>query len=197
MNIKELSKFVWDNSECINFGSSNQWDSSIFKNKWAKSESPEFFNKWQNSTSGWYWFLVDMTYDEMHNVEKPSTLPDKGFHIRELTDGNREIFGDSLLCSSSDNMLVIYNGHADTVTGRIRSHFALNNNKTGAIGLHHYRSLSIKRWQVKFFSLPSIPLYLPPENYHRLEFLINSETGRGAVESAWRANYGWPVLCKT
>ncbi|WP_157679533.1 hypothetical protein [Methylovulum psychrotolerans] len=195
MTINELSEFVWQNSLSIDFGAKPTWNVNLFlQEEWAKSQS--FSDKWLEASSGWYWFLIEMSYDELHKIKKPPTLPEKGCDIGLLTHEHLGIFGNSLLCSPlTDNMLVIYNGHEKNVTSRIRSHFALNNQKTGAIGIKHY-PLSLRRWQVRFFSLPCIPPDTEKNIQDALGLLINSKPGRCAIETAWRSNNGWPILCK-
>lgn len=193
MNIAEIAKYVWENSQNIDFGSNDDWPRDLFTKKWAKGQP--FEGVWNRSGAGWYWFLLDMTYDEMHKVAKPSSLPQSGCDIGLITHENREIFKDSLLCPAIEyEMVVVYNGHENNVTARIRSHFALNNNRTGALGLWHY-PLSKRRWQVKLFSAPCFQS-IEDGDKRQIEFLRNSSNGRCAVESAWRANYGWPILCK-
>lgn len=193
MDINEIAKYVWDNSLLIDFGESDQWDLALFTTDWSKSKP--FKEAWKKSGPGWYWYAVRMSYDDMHEVSKPSTLPENGCNIGHLSHENREVFGNVLLCRhSEEGNVVIYNGHEANVTSRIRAHFALANNKTGALGLKHY-PLSIKKWQVRYFSTPCFT-NISCEEKTQIEFLMNSYSGRCAVESAWRVENGWPILCK-
>lgn len=192
MRIDEIAEYVWLHSKEIEFGNSDQWDENLFLAEWAKTQPSE--NEWKYAAAGWYWFLVDMNYEELHNVVKPSTLPQKGCNIGLLTHSNMEVFGVHLLYSCLSGSTVIYNGHEANITARIRSHFALNNNQTGALGIRHY-PLSNRRWLVRYFSSNCFTEI--SENYRsRVELLMNSKSGRAAVESAWRVKYGWPILCK-
>lgn len=192
MRINEIAEYVWSNSQEIAFGEIDAWDVNLFTAKWAKGAPYE--QAWKNAGAGWYWFLVNMNCDELHEIEKPKTLPDKGCNIGLLSHDNNEVFGASLLCASTSGMTVIYNGHEENVTSRIRAHFALNNNSTGALGIRHY-PLSRKKWIVRYFSTPCFT-DLPSDERSRIELLMNSYSGRCAVESAWRVNNGWPILCK-
>jgi len=193
VNIDDIAKYVWENSQTIDFGSVEVWPEDLFKKKWAKGQP--FEDVWNTSGTGWYWFLLDMTYDELHQIPKPSSLPKNGCNIGLTAHDNREVFKNSLLCKADNSgMIVVYNGHENNVTTRIRSHFALNNDKTGALGLNHY-PLSKKKWQVKLFSMPCFQ-DISADDKRQIEFLMNAPTGRCAVESAWRAKYGWPILCK-
>ncbi len=192
MRIDEIAEYVWSNSQEIEFGEIDAWDESLFTAKWAKGKP--FEKAWKDSRAGWYWLLVNMNYDELHEIEKPKTLPDKGCNIGLLSHDNNEVFGTSLLCTGKSGITVIYNGHEKNVTSRIRAHFALNNNSTGALGIKHY-PLSNKKWIVRYFSLPYFT-QLSASDKSRIELLMNSYSGRCAVESAWRVKNGWPILCK-
>lgn len=192
MRIDEIAEYVWSNSQEIEFGKIDAWNENLFTAKWAQGKS--FERGWTDSGAGWYWFLVNMNFDELHEIEKPRTLPGKGCNIRLRSHANNEVFGTSLLCASNSGMTVIYNGHEANVTSRIRAHFALNNNSTGAIGIKHY-PLSGKKWIVRYFSSPCIT-DLSAGDKSRIELLMNSYSGRCAVESAWRVKNGWPLLCR-
>ncbi|TMP75893.1 hypothetical protein [Pseudoalteromonas sp. S1608] len=192
MNIEEIAEYVWSKSQIVTFGEESNWNEDLFTLKWAK-EKP-FLSNWKESKAGWYWFSIDMDYDELHGLEKPPSLPDKGCNIGSLTHINKEIFGGSLLCKAKLGDMVIYNGHEANITSRIRAHFALNNNKTGALGLKHF-PLSQKKWIVRYFSSKCFA-DIGSNDKKRIELLMNSYSGRCAVESAWRVKYGWPVLCK-
>lgn len=192
MRIDEIAEYVWLNSKEIEFGEIDTWDENMFTSKWAKGKPID--SAWNDAGAGWYWFLVNMNYDEIHAVVKPPSLPDKGCNIGLLSHDNNEVFGASLLCANESGLTVIYNGHEANVTSRIRAHFALNNNSTGALGIKHY-PLSNKKWIVRYFSSPCFT-DVPTSDKSRIELLMNSYSGRCAVESAWRVKNGWPVLCK-
>ncbi len=70
----------------------------------------------------------------------------------------------------------------------------LNNNRTGAIGLRYY-PLSERKWTVSYFAKNNIQK-LYKEDRSDVERLIYKKSGRVAIENAWRASYGWPILCK-
>jgi hypothetical protein len=192
MWIDEISEFVWLNSKAIEFGEVDSWDMNLFTSEWAKDKPIEAV--WKTNSAGWYWFLVNMSYEELHALVKPSTVPEKGCNIGLLSRKSKKIFGYELLCSNESGATVIYNGHGANVTSRIRAHFALSNNNTGALGIHHY-PLSNKKWIVRYFSSPCL-LTLSASDQSRIESLMNSYSGRCAVESAWRVKNGWPILCK-
>jgi hypothetical protein len=192
MQINEISEYVWSNRKEIVFGECDEWNLDLFTAKWAKDKPFEI--EWKNSNAGWYWFLTDINYTELHAIRKPQTLPDKGCNIGLLSHENMGVFGTTLLCAGDSDLTVIYNGHEANITSRIRAHFSLNNNSTGALGIKHY-PLSKKKWSVAYFSTPCFT-ELSSEDRTKIELLMNSYSGRCAVESAWRVNNGWPVLCK-
>lgn len=193
MRIDEVSNYIWSHSQTIEFGQVDAWDNNLFTTAWAKGKP--FNNSWKNSGAGWYWFSIGMSYEELHNVVKPHTLPDKGCNFGLLSHENKEVFGTTLLCAGESGCVVVYNGHEANVTSRIRAHFALNNNSTGALGIKHY-PLSAKKWIVRYFSSPCFDESISEEDRAQIELLMNSYSGRCAVESAWRVNNGWPILCK-
>lgn len=193
MRMNEIADYVWSGSQEIEFGETFVWNQDLFMAKWAKDQPYE--NAWPVSGPGWYWILVNMDLDELHAIEKPSSLPAKGCNMGQLSQANNKIFGASLLCANYSGMRVIYNGHGAKLISRIRAHFALNHKKTGALGIKHY-PLSSKKWSVRYFSEACITDLLPEEYKSRIKLLINSNSGRRAVESAWRIRNGWPALCK-
>lgn len=192
MRINEIADYVWSRSQEISFGDVDQWNEDLFTKKWVKDEP--FERAWNDSGAGWYWFSVGMNYEELHGIQKPQTLPDKACNFGLISHENKQVFGASLLCASESGYFVVYNGHEANVTSRIRAHFALNNNSTGALGIKHY-PLSAKKWIVRYFSSPCFA-DISESDRSQIELLMNSYSGRCAVESAWRVKYGWPILCK-
>lgn len=83
----------------------------------------------------------------------------------------------------------------------VRQHFVLSeeNNKTGALGLRHYEYFSKNKWVLRYFTsneIEEIKSVLTPKESELIKNLLDSKTGRNALESAWRAKFGWPILCK-
>lgn len=193
MSITEIAKLVWLHSHRVKFGRSTIWPESLFTVPWADAQDPVV--PWRAYTAGWYWFLVDMSFADLHAIQRPPSLPENGCDIGTLSHSNSEIFGPELLCKTgTSGGIVVYNGHEKSVCDRVRAHFSLNNNRTGALGLKHF-PLQAQKWEVKLFATPCLG-DLPEEIRDRVQLLMNSKSGRCAVESAWRAQYGWPVLCK-
>jgi len=113
----------------------------------------------------------------------------------QTAQANWTTFGSELLCNTRDDgMLVVYNGHEKSVCDRVRAHFALNNDRTGALGLRHF-ALHGRKWELRMFSTPCLE-NIPASHRFRVERLMASKSGRSAIESAWRVSYGWPALCR-
>lgn len=193
MTITEIAKQVWLHSHRFNFGQSESWQKNLFTKAWAEAKDPAL--PWRSYRAGWYWFLVDMNLTELHAVQRPQSLPENGCDVGTLSLSNSNTFGSALLCAPDANSkVVIYNGHEGSVCDRVRSHFSLNNNRTGALGIRHYL-LQKRAWEVRLFAAPCLD-GLPADDRPRVQLLMNSKTGRCAVETAWRTEFGWPVLCK-
>jgi hypothetical protein len=193
MRISDIAEHVWSRSHKFTFGLTPSWDPNLFTMPWAKARTPSI--RWSSYGPGWYWFSLKMNYTELHGISRPATLPECGCNIGAVSRSNRNVFGEELLCRPNDEgLVVVYNGHEKSVSARVRAHFALQNNRTGALGLNHF-TLSHQRWEVRVFSTPCLA-GLNDDEKSRVQSLMNSKSGRCAVETAWRAIYGWPVLCK-
>lgn len=194
ITITELAKQVWLNSHSITFGQAESWPEDLFTEAWAGARRPRL--AWRTYEVGWYWFLTSASLAELCAIPRPDRLPGKACDISTLSTTNVETFGAELLCRpGEDGQVVVYNGHEGKVCNRVRSHFALRNNQTGALGLKHF-PLHDRAWEVRVFASPCLQS-LPPASRRCIERLMNSRSGRRAVETAWRAVYGWPVLCRS
>lgn len=193
MNISEISRLVWEHSHSFEFGDAESWSEELFTAAWGKS--CERASPWSTYRTGWYWFLARVTLEELRAIARPEKLPKKGCDIGAMAAANWETFGPELLCGARDDgRLVVYNGHENDVHYRVRSHFALDNDGTGALGLQHF-PLHHRTWELRIFAAPCLPS-VPEEQQARISSLLKVKSGRVAVETAWRARYGWPVLCK-
>lgn len=192
MNISELSNLIWENSAEIPFGNSVTWEENTFLKSWF--ETNNLMEAYEGSSPGWYWFICNMSYQEIHDLQRPNSLPTSGCDFGLTAHENIETFGEYRLCNNDTCGPVIYNGHEGNVIGRIRTHFNLNNGRTGALGIKHY-PLSSQTWIARVFTTNLIS-NIPQQEQADIRRLIGNKTGRCAVESAWRTNHGWPVLCK-
>lgn len=192
MNIQTIAESVWNNCIEMPFGETTQWCETMFTQAWYRTLGD--FGNTHYGFPGWYWFLADITYEEMIKINKPPALPINGCDIRAVSMNNISSLGIPLLCPKIEDFVVVYNGHETNVMARLRAHFNLNNNGTGAIGIKYY-PLFNKKWKAKMFTEQDID-FLPDEIKDAVSGLIKSATGRCFVESAWRVGNGWPGLCK-
>lgn len=184
---------MWRHSHSIEFGGNDAWEDNLFTAPWGVALQPGI--AWRSYRSGWYWFLVDLSMDELKALKRPTTLPLNGCDIGQTAQVNWETFGSELLCSTRDDgLLLVYNGHEKSICDRVRAHFSLNNDRTGALGLRHF-VLHGRKWELRVFSAPCLE-DIPETHRSRVATLMASKSGRSAVESAWRVSYGWPALCK-
>lgn len=72
-------------------------------------------------------------------------FPENVINIAAITNDNEKISKENL-CENRHKGMVIYNEHEKNMFARIRSHFLLNNNETGAIGLAKYE---ISRFDIR------------------------------------------------
>lgn len=196
MKLSDIAKIVWENKHTYEFGSSDVWLESVFQKQWFDSNYP---GEWipGNTRPGWYWFLVEINPGEFKDLVTPERLPAKACNIPALSKSNEELF-DGELAHRKSQVSVIYNGHEANVFGRIRSHFSLNNEATGALGINSYSALSTKRWSVGVFCEQHLQhlKHIDDEKIEIIKKFCDSKTGRSSIEQAWRSIYGWPILCR-
>jgi hypothetical protein len=195
VNLSEVAEYCWKNRKRIDFGVLDGWDHSTFKKKWFEAQTEK---NWivGDKRSGWYWFELDLPLDEMKALERPITLTSGACDFGATSRNNSELFPNDL-CHRKSNISVVYNGHEKNVLSRIRSHFSVANDGTGALGIFHY-PLSHRKWHVSIFLQQHLEndATISSDDKALIRFLCNSKTGRTAIEQTWRALYGWPVLCK-
>jgi hypothetical protein len=196
MTINEITKIVWKYRRTFKFGGTRQWEDTTFLKKWYDKYYPGEWTK-SSETSGWYWFEFSDNIDILRNTQEPKNRPKNGCQFRSQSAINVTLFEDSLAHSMS-GVPVVYNGHEANTLGRVRSHFALNNDKTGALGINSYPTLSKKAWSVSIFHkgyIDSISDLSESRKAILLKF-CNSKTGRTAIEQNWRSQFGWPLLSR-
>ena len=149
MDLQEVAEYVWKNSITIEFGESEEWDSTTFTKPWFESEN---INRLDN-VAGLYWFSIEgISIEEIKGLSKPQDLPKNGANFSEIAKETERIFGKNIKEDKCENELIIYNGQADKVINRIRSHFALDNDGTGALALSKYK-LSNYKFRVRIFNI--------------------------------------------
>ncbi|MEH6659830.1 hypothetical protein [Leeuwenhoekiella marinoflava] len=193
-NLTTIAEIIWQNRVSFNIEPKEIWDSTILTEKWFKS-TKELNTVYTSGAPGWYWISLETSFEELQKLNS-DTCKKAGCKIDKVAASNLALFTEKLLCKKDDKgMLIIYNGHQNKVLSRLRQHFVLNNDGTGALGFNAYKTLAIKHWTISYFSAKHIQ-NLPTEYQQVIKSLINSSVGRVAVETAWRASNGWPILCK-
>lgn len=198
MTLSEIALLCWNNRRTVSFGCEDTWSENTFKAKWFK-ENDERSNCWvqKSEASGWYWFEVEMDIQDLTGLQKPNSLPQKACDFGAVSQTNINLFKEEIYYKKSHVQVVIYNGHEKNVLNRVRSHFAVANDKTGALGINHY-PLSNKKWDVSVFhkGILNTITCLTGDQKKEIAQFCDSKTGRTAVEAAWRVTHGWPLLCK-
>lgn len=187
MTLIEIVDQIYNNSHEVSFGLTDNWNHETFTSGWFSNMEQQ-----QPNAPGLYWFLTDAN---IINIERPESLPRNGCDFGLTARNNLQTFTPSLLAvTNSSELTVVYNGHENNVRNRVRQHFNLTNHDTGALGIRHY-SHSHKVWILRYFTTLDIP-NLNVDNREVISNLLNSKTGRTAIENAWRIKNGWPILCK-
>lgn len=197
MKLNDVTEYIWKNAIRLEFGNEESWNTETFQREWYKNKPQEGYDKWEKGgASGVYWFLVkDQSLESFINIPEPIDLPKKAINVNKTVTSNLNIFKEENISRFvEDKYLVFYNGHDNNIFGRIRTHFALNNDHTSAIALSKY-NLSKCDFQVRLFHSKLSMGNLEPEKKEFIKNLLNDKVGREALESYWRANYGWPILC--
>lgn len=195
VNLTEAAEYCWKNRKKIQFGAVEDWDSATFQKAWFDRQAEKHWIVGKNRP-GWYWFELDLPLAQIAKLERPLGLTAKSCNFGETTRTNSQVFAADL-CHKKSNLSVVYNGHEANVLSRIRSHFCVKNEETGALGIRQY-SLSHLQWHVSIFLLQHLndDPTIETQDKEFIARLCNSKTGRTAIEQTWRTIYGWPVLCK-
>ncbi|PHV09295.1 hypothetical protein CSQ96_02050 [Janthinobacterium sp. BJB412] len=192
--LEKIADAIWMRRQSINFGALQTRDESTFLQSWVDARTPALWN----NKPAWYWIEADLSNAEFATMARPTRLPAKAARFGELANYNlRRLHCDDI--HAAPDLNIVYSGQADHVFTRLRTHFALSvdNTATGALGLAHY-PLSHRRWRANVFHEAMIgPLSdLSEAERAILRQLAADKHGRELVESCWRMENGWPVLCK-
>ncbi len=199
--LSDVAQWVWEHRKSVVFGEhTGDWPGDLFGARWfdrCQCQSPLRTRE----RSGWYWFELEGNIEGIIETDGVPTawLPAAACKFGPVAEENVKRFGD-LLCHRQTGFNVVYNGHEKDVAARVRSHFAVRNDSTGALGLSYYPRLAGRRWTLSFLHTGLLAaadiLDNSAEIVRIVKGLAASKSGRVAVESAWRAVYGWPLLCK-
>jgi len=142
------------------------------------------YDKWRQNIPGkpgWYLIktntpvevLMKCTRIHKAHINIPETIKKKS----KLSDVGIAII------QSGDAEYIVYNGEANNLKARAREH-AKGHPQTYCLGLSDYMALRNYRWTF---------CYVPASEGKSLP--DGDKTLRTAVEQAWRAKHGWPILC--
>ena len=197
MTIEETTKYLWENSVEFTFKQNKQadesfaWDDDIFTSTWFKKNNFKRLEK----AKGLYWFSVKgLDIKDFFKLTPPEKFPTKGINFAETSYKIYTLFSSNVYKKANDE-LVFYNGQSELIFNRIQTHFALNNNKTGALAIGKYH-IPNKEFKVRIFHDQMNFDGLNEENKEYIKRLLNNKTGRESIESCWRIKYGWPILCE-
>jgi len=196
MKLSKVAELIWKNAKSIKFGCTSSWDEKTFLKNWFANQEENIYPA--KDCPGWYWFQMDMPLNDIVKITTPvTTFPKNGCKFGPIAKDNKVLFGTNL-CHLKSDLQIIYNGHQGKVIARVRTHFILKNDKTGALGIKSY-PLSSKKWTVHIFHREMIEEISCIEKKQKnfIRNLADKRTGRIAVEAQWRAIYGWPILCKS
>jgi hypothetical protein len=137
------------------------------------------------SEPGWYLIKTNAPLDKLRKCHKS---PENKAHtdIPETIKKTAELQKAGIAITQSGNAdYVVYNGEADNLKARAREHVQ-GHRKTYCLGLSNYPNIVGSKW---------IFCYMPMSNCKTVQ---NREDKllRIAVEQAWRAKNGWPILCR-
>lgn len=186
MSLSELANLIYQQSQVVKIDYTNS-NEAIFTRPWLIKYHSQLLN-----TSGWYWLSTTMSFNEFSSLVSNNKKKKKGCKVSEVATKSKAIFSEDLLCKTH-----FYNGHADKLVSRLRNHFYLQNDSTGALGLNAYDVFKGQEVKVYYFAANMIEdTNLTIEQKALVKQLISFNIGRTAIENAWRSDNGFPILCK-
>lgn len=133
------------------------------------------------SSPGWYFIETDTPLDILLDVGPP--LGQRHYDIPKKVKESLSLRRyDACILPSNNSFYIVYSGEAKNLKSRAREHIS-GHPKTGCLALINYKSLHSYKWKFYFVLCP---IYKDPNE---------SKNIRTLGEQAWRAKYGWPVLC--
>lgn len=202
MRLTEIATWVWERRVQIPFGRyPDGWPDELFRHVWFQGTRAGR-SVWTTKRCGWYWveFRGEAGIQQVFTtgVSRADDAPEKARDFESTALQNVQMF-DDLLCHRLSGLRVVYNGHESDVLRRVRAHVAVSNDKTGALGIRYYPELANHEWVLSVFHAglaPSSEQARDDRVRATVERLAGNRSGRVAIENAWRAVYGWPILCK-
>lgn len=136
------------------------------------------------SEAGWYLIKTNTPIATLKSVRPPKEGY-KHTNIPETIDQTSGLQKSGLaIIQSQGEDYIVYNGQSENLKARAREH-ERGHGKTYCLGLSNYQTLLSFKWTF---------CYVPVSEYK--DFPSGDKLLRLAVEQAWRAKHGWPILCK-
>lgn len=145
---------------------------SFTKDDWRMTVPPK---------PGWYFYQTDTPIEILKNVGPP--VGERHYNIpNKILESMALKKYDAVILPQNKSLYIVYSGEAKNLKARAREHIS-GHPKTGCLALANYDSLHSYNWNFNFTLCPSS------------EDSNSSKLLRTLGEQAWRAKYGWPVLC--
>lgn len=137
-----------------------------------------------SNKSGWYLIKTDMPVSDLAHVGPP-----RGTHHIDIPETIRTAqvlrsSGIVITQTTKGQDYVVYNGEAKDLRARAREHIC-GHSKTFCLGLSDYKILHNYNWTFCYVAVSDCETIQEESKLIRL-----------AVEQAWRAVHGWPILCR-
>lgn len=145
-------------------------------------------NAWRDNIpakAGWYLIKTNAPIAILKSVGEPK--PEYKAHINiPSTIKETSILQETgiAITQSANEEYIIYNGEANNLKVRAREHLR-GHHKTYCLGLSNYDTLYRYKWTFCYVTESEIKSDISDDKLFRL-----------AVEQAWRAKNGWPILCR-
>ena len=132
---------------------------------------------------GIYNILTNAPKEVFEKITKPTAIS-KHYDIGERAKASKSEEGIEkyVIKQNNTDFYVVYNGEDHNIRQRILAHFK-GHQGTGCLAIFKYEELKEYKWQVKYLDL---------SNHDKQD----NPLFRIYLEQAWRAQNGWPMLCK-
>jgi hypothetical protein len=134
---------------------------------------------------GWYCIETNAPLSVLASLPPPPSGTNQ-YNIPERIRVNKWVLDNGLAIAppASDARYVVYTGEQSNLMARAREH-THGNEKTGCLKLSGYPELHGYDWCFSYVTCESV-----------FPGCGDDKTLRVAGEQAWRAAFGWPLLCK-
>ena len=158
----------------------------ILEEGWKTVEMKFQKTDWHSSIPskpGWYFIETDTPPEDFKGVRTPPPGY-RHYNIPKKVNASLSLSKKYGMCiEPKDNpFYFVYSGEAKNLKARAREHMS-GHPKTGCLALENYPRLRSHTWKFHYVECP------PPFDSDESKIL------RTFGEQAWRAKYGWPILC--